>query len=888
MFLINLLKMKKILLLLFGFVMLSACQTSESVKTVSITIENNKTGAPVTLGIPFPKGELYSVDNIRLLTAEGVEIPSQTTEVSSWGPTDDSIKWVWVFFFSEVGSNYVLEYGKGVVPMEISEKIISSNNMREQGGIDVNTGPLSFTIQKKGNGFIDAVYLDSNENGTFEENELIGTSPEKNRGTFLDLLDDSGIDYSKAFVERVLRGKGSGPMHSVFRIDGTYIYSREDNNISPFTIWLHTYAGKSYIKVLHTLTYTGVPDKHKQEKGQHYSILTENEAVLSEDTAEDLGWTQPNDQIAGSGIQLKYHLDENIQVSIPLNEGDWINDNAYTTLNKFSLNSKIPITLLQKGPKKKKAQSLRSLYMNEPDNKKEDSSGNDLVFKATVSKGSENLAISERAKGWMNISDGKRGVAIGIKNFLKEYPKGIEIDPVLEVLTGSIWPKANGPMSFERQSTEADGGMLGNFAQGITKTTEFIYYFHHKVSDEEVSQKMDYVIDNPVAHASPEWYTNSKVYGNMAPTSTKYPEFENALQYRYHWWGYNQKHEPWYGIFNYGDGKSYFYNNRWIQWTNNEPTADFMLWTNFMRTGDLKSYNMAQAMSRHTMDVDNIHWPKKRIFYGDNNDAIDYWNFKKEPASTPYLGIGRRHANEHWNALLSAHVWIQGWIASYYISGDHRALEVAKMTGDTYLNRIWGDHDLRGRRLYLSVLNLVELYDATKLKKYKDELDFRVNLMLEFQERQGGNLLLDRYGYSQTYVAQGLYKYQQIFNDERVRKALITHARWVRDVPPLNHEMESYLASIYPLLIGYEFSGDKRFLEEAKDRAELLKIGELPQLPEDYANAILFSEDLIKISNLPQSKGRFTNWQTNQGLRVFGWTHSYNIPYLLYWLEDQE
>ena len=107
--LINLLKMKKTLLLLFGFVMLSSCQTTESVKTVSITIENNKTGAPVTLGIPFPKGELYSVDNIRLLTAEGVEIPSQTTEVSSWGPTDESIKWAWVFFFSEVGSNYVLD-----------------------------------------------------------------------------------------------------------------------------------------------------------------------------------------------------------------------------------------------------------------------------------------------------------------------------------------------------------------------------------------------------------------------------------------------------------------------------------------------------------------------------------------------------------------------------------------------------------------------------------------------------------------------------------------------------------------------------------------------------------------------------------------------------------
>ena len=44
----------------------------------------------------------------------------------------------------------------------------------------------------------------------------------------------------------------------------------------------------------------------------------------------------------------------------------------------------------------------------------------------------------------------------------------------------------------------------------------------------------------------------------------------------------------------------------------------------------------------------------------------------------------------------------------------------------------------------------------------------------------------------------------------------------------------------------------------------------------------------MKISHLPKDKdGRFTNWETNQGLRVFGWTHANNIPYLLYWLDKE-
>jgi hypothetical protein len=370
----------------------------------------------------------------------------------------------------------------------------------------------------------------------------------------------------------------------------------------------------------------------------------------------------------------------------------------------------------------------------------------------------------------------------------------------------------------------------------------------------------------------------------MASFSQKHPEYENALQYKYDWWIYNQNWEAWYGMFDYGDGKAYYNQGKWYMWNNNEPTIDFMFWTNFMRTGQAKYYYAAQNMSKHTMDVDNIHWPKKRKFIGDDNDAIDYFNFVDEEKSTPYLGIGRRHGDEHWSALLSAHVWVQGWIASYYITGDERGLEVAKMTGDTYLNRIWGEHDLRGRRLYLSILNLIEIYDATKLEKYKKELDERIQILLSLQKEQGGNLLLDRYGYSQNYVAQGLYKYWQLTNDSSVKKALVEHARWVKDVPPLNHEMESYLASIYPLILGYEFTGNRIYLDEAIERAKVLRVDALNS---KFTNQKEYSEALKKISKLPTGEdGESTIWKIDNGLRAFGWTHAYNIPYLLYYLDQ--
>jgi len=843
-------------------------------KQVPIKIENNKVGgAPITIGIPFPKGELHSIDNVRLLDNKGKEILCQTTEVTTWDSEDASIKWIWVFFFTEKTSDYVLEYGEGVHPIQPKERIISADNMRPRGGISINTGPLSFKINRQGNGFLDEVYLDLNKDKVFSSDELIASSIDNKRGTFLDILDDSGIDMSKAVINGVFREKGSGPLHVIFRVEGTYTYEQKDNIPSPFTLQIHAYAGKSFIRIMHTLTYTGIPDKHKIQEGEHSNIATQNKKIVSEDTANDPGWTQPNDQISGCGLTFKYHLGEDLAVTTSIFEEKWY-ENAVSERFVDIPQPLTKISLLQTGPKQ-----------NNPEGA---STPTERVqgFNAKIFNSKSTFAEEEKAKGWIDISDGTRGIAVGIKNFFQEYPKELQIDPKTGTVTGYIWPADIDPMSFERKHTKKDGQMLANSVQGITKTTEFIYYFHPISDTKEINNTIDYVLKSPIAHAPPKWYTDSKVYGNMAPYSTKHPEFENALQYKYDWWAFNQNWESWYSMFDYGDGKTYYNKNKWVMWTNNEPTIDFMFWTNFMRTGDPKYYHLAENMSKHTMDVDNIHWPKKRNYTGEINDAIDYWNYLDEPESTPYLGIGRRHAEEHWYALLSAHVWIQGWISSYYITGNQRALEVAKMTGDTYINRIWGEHDLRGRRLYLSILNLVELYDATKAEKYKKELDHRVQVLLELQKEQGGNLLLDRYGYSQNYVAQGLYKYYQITGKKEVKKALVDHARWVRDVPPYNHQMESYLATIYPLLIGYEFTGNATFLNEAVKRSEVLKVDKLTTKSDNFSTQKDYSEALLEVSNLPKGEGRPAIWRITNGLRIFVLTHAYNIPYLLYWLDN--
>lgn len=137
------------------------------------------------MGIPFPKGELHSVDNVRLLTSKGKEIPCQTDhQGNQLAPCRFKRKMdVGILFYR---GNFRILFGvwPGCSSISSKDRVVSRNNMRPEGGISVNTGPLSFQLDKRGNGFLDEIHLDGNEDGVFAEDELIASSIDGFRGSF--------------------------------------------------------------------------------------------------------------------------------------------------------------------------------------------------------------------------------------------------------------------------------------------------------------------------------------------------------------------------------------------------------------------------------------------------------------------------------------------------------------------------------------------------------------------------------------------------------------------------------------------------------------------------------------------------------------------------------
>lgn len=849
---------------------------------VPIHVERWQPDVPVTFGMPMPKGALDNPDHARVLDDRGRELPSQITDVSTWEPADPSLKWIWVHFVTTSARDYVLEFGPDVHRAPLAgPRIAMLNNQRPGGGIDINTGPLKFTV-RKGNsaGFLDQVWLDADGKG-FGEDDLIAVGPD-GRGSFLDLVNDAGPDASKAWIRRTLVERGSGPLHAIIRVEGEYRYSKPNHPAAPFVTRIHAYAGKSYVTVDHTFIFTGDPDKHQKHEGEHEHIATAAGKITPE-IPNDPGWMQPNDQLSAAGLAIDLKLaspssSSALQTRSALGTGRWWEDEDG---HPREIRLEKTVSLLQNGPKPNRIPPV-------PESTPTTRIGG---FEATLKVDDKPIASSERAPGWLVVGDGTREVAMAVPRFLEEYPKELRYDAGRA--TAYLWSPNVAPMSFARFSSELDREeetvAIENNAQGIAKSTEVIFDFRRAGAPASASAPLTAFRTPPIAHADPAWYGQSGAYGRFAAKSDRFPEYQRALDYKFEWMLLNQRWGPWYGMWDYGDWKLYFDGQRWISWGNNEPAEDFICWMQYMRTGDPRVYDAARASSRHSMDVDNLHWPGDPVWIGDTNAALDYWNFQKEPKGSLYVGIGSRHANQHWVRTLTAHVWVQGWLADYYLAADHRGLDVAMQTAEMHMKRSFGEHGLTGRRLYLALWNLMEVWDATKDDRYRKEIDDYVERVLRLQDKdQGGSLTVERYGYADVYVSHSLAKYVQLTGDKRVAAALARHARRVRDVPPMNHEMESFLSSAYTLVVGYDLTGEPSLLAALRERLAHLVTDKVDR-PLETMNVAEMYEALERVSHLPRdTTSRFRSrpiWTATNGLRVFGWTHAYTLPYAIDLLE---
>ena len=217
---------------------------------------------PITCGVPFPKGALWSKGHVRIVGADGRPVPAQTTVRSRWGHRPEaSIRWLGVDFQAgnapawwpkQKDVRYFVEFGPDVRSSPSPSRIEVNET---PDGIRVETGLLEFLVRREGFNLVDEVRLGGKD---------VMRSTAKHG---LYLMDHEGAIYRAANDTEVkLAVEEHGDLRTVIRAEGWYVkdgtagetlsHTLPTDKLCKFITRIEAYAGKPYVRILNTWVLT--------------------------------------------------------------------------------------------------------------------------------------------------------------------------------------------------------------------------------------------------------------------------------------------------------------------------------------------------------------------------------------------------------------------------------------------------------------------------------------------------------------------------------------------------------------------------------------------------------------------------------------------------------
>lgn len=323
----------------------------------------------------------------------------------------------------------------------------------------------------------------------------------------------------------------------------------------------------------------------------------------------------------------------------------------------------------------------------------------DLSVEYNVIKDGQKVKSGQHPSGWCDISNGKVGMAIGVRDFWREHPKEVQYRDGRMGLY--IWPDhGKKTMDLRRRYKEVRGagskrgGTWGKAARrvfnqagsavGIAKTTELFFYFHKgDQEDAAVDTTFRGFQDPLMPFVSGEWNCATGVFGALHAYDMKdFPKTENYIDLGFAWI-LNSGHEyHWYGMFDYGDhlieyesinwelevpANSLLYQNwGYSGWTQEGYRLGQWMFLQYFRSGRYFYYREAENWLRHHRDVDCVFLDKP----DDGQRPIDNKGGNR-------LGGGHRHDQQHWGTYMTSYALPQIATAHHYcLTGDGRDLDV--------------------------------------------------------------------------------------------------------------------------------------------------------------------------------------------------------------------
>jgi hypothetical protein len=290
----------------------------------------------------------------------------------------------------------------------------------------------------------------------------------------------------------------------------------------------------------------------------------------------------------------------------------------------------------------------------------------------------DGFQIRKRTKpghGWIAAGAGRRaagvaslsgaaggGVAFGLRDFWQRHPTRIDIrNAASDVAEATVWlwsPDAppmdlrfyHDGMGMVTHPQERDGLDITyedyekgwGTPQGIARTSELTLWALAATPPRERFALMAGALnDPPQLLPTPEHLHAAGVFRNWSLPDRSTPArkaIEDQLDYLLDLYLRQTDQRRWYGFWDYGDVMHSYDGDRHVwrydvggfAWANSELSPDLWLWYSFLRSGRADVFRFAEAMTRHTSEVDVYHLGRFRGFGSRHN--VQHWgDSSKQP-----------------------------------------------------------------------------------------------------------------------------------------------------------------------------------------------------------------------------------------------------------------
>lgn len=573
-----------------------------------------------TFGVPWPRGAVGHGQSFHLKSASG-DVPVQSWPIAYW--PDGSIKWSAHAVASEVKgkSGLALSPGKSTAPAKpVRVQTLSDSFV-------VTTGAYRWVVSRKGSSILTGAFIG--------DKQIAGASrlvAQTQDGADMEASDRVQTtryvgEIEKAEIEQ------SGPVRAVIRLEGKH--KGGGRSWLPFTLRLYFYAGGESVRILHSFIFDG--DENK-------------------------------DFITGLGLQSDVVMrdalyDRHIRFS-GIEEGIW--GEAVRT-----------VTGLRRDPGDayRKAQiagealpPLSGMAGPVRDNMKWIPAWGDFALSQQTADGFTLRKRIAAGQSWISATSGTRagglvyaggasgGVALAMGDFWQRSPVRLDVRGASgDVASVTAWLWSPDAPAMDLRAYRPVGGMDTHEKEneglaityedyeagwgrpyGIARTSELTLWALPATPSHAALAAMSSSVERtPRLTVSPERIHQAQVFGVWSLPDRSTPakaQIEDRLAYLVDYYKGQVEQRRWYGFWDYGDvmhtydadRHSWRYDVGGYAWDNSELSTDMMFWYAFLRTGRADIFRMAEAMTRHTGEVDVYHLG-------------------------PYKGFGTRHGVQHFS-----------------------------------------------------------------------------------------------------------------------------------------------------------------------------------------------------------------------------------------------